>query len=90
MLKRIFKNNFSIGSRSAVDGVPFVVDDFAVAGAPDVFLSQLLLASLLFPASMPLLASLLLLAFLLQKMMSQLMLTSQPLLIFSVVVDAYC
>jgi hypothetical protein len=36
MLKRIFKHNFSIGSRSAVCGVPFVVDDSAVAGATDV------------------------------------------------------
>ncbi len=58
-----FQHYFSIGSRSAVGGVPFVVDDYDVAGAPAVFASQLLLASLLFLSSMPSLASMLLLAF---------------------------
>jgi hypothetical protein len=87
MLKNFFKHNFSIGSRSAVGGIPFVVDDSAVAGATDVFASQLLLASLLFLASMPLLASLLLLVTLVQKIFvsNTVMLASLQRLVFSAV-----
>ncbi len=65
MLKRIFKHNFSIGNWPSVGGVPFVVDDSAVAGALAAFASQLFLAS------MPLLAYLLLQPSLLKKVLSQ-------------------